>query len=1250
MFFTIVTIGIIAAIWSASFLKIESNIYSILPNNSDFEQFRQIANESFPKNVLFAVDIEGLSHNESFERLDTVSVAIDELLSKIISDQSYDFSKNQISFLDHYTNDFYYFIDEADYLQLESRLCLDSIRHDIKNVASQLSSINSIFLKNHLLNDPLGVTHNKLNQLRVNSDSSTLRNQDGLLVNTAQKQALIKAQLIDENASANDLLSIEQELLNLKSKLHSRGIEVDYFAPFLFANANARTIKKDTKTTLLITVILLVILLLYYYKNLGVSLFFIVSVILSSIFGLGVTSLFLNEISGLAIAASSVLLGIIVDYSFHIITHYSKELDIRDTIKTVSKPLLIGSFTTVVAFASLMMTESGILKDFGLLALCTLTCAALVNLIILPQIIDLIKLKIKTTKRNTASKIPRFFKRLVFAAALVSCVLFMFSPPKVTFDKDITKLGYYPENLIELEERITGLNPKTQKRLVLFNEDESLDSAIQESKLLFDELSLMKTVGVSQISSVASFAMNPHESNVKSKEWNEFWKPKRDSVRFWIDKSALEFGFNEGIFSAFSNSLDDVTPIPSTSMSLLEDLELDHLITQSGEKYRVATSVVVLKDSLDTIKARINSLNGVFIFDTSELASSLLSSVRADFNYLLIFTTLLVFMSLLLIYGRIELALFSFLPMVLIWIWVLYIAQIFGINFNLVNVLLATIIFGLGDDYSIFVTDGLLKKYKSNEDTLKTFRRAIVLSALTTTIGTGALYFAVHPGINSIAVLSVVGMLSIILVTMVVQPVIFDIFILNRVKNKRTPITLAGLFISLFALFSFFIGCLVMSILAGLFFFIPVKIKSKRKTLNFLISRLARFLLIISFHLKKEQRGFNKLDLSSPSILISNHTSFLDIIIALSLSHKITIVAKGWVSKTPVMGFVLRHSGHICIDQGIDQMMEAIQSRVNDGYSILLFPEGTRSPDGELGRFHKGAFLVSKTFGIDIQPILITGCEFISPKGDFIIKKGKITTHILDRIRADDPILNERLGVVSKEIKNQLSLQLDELRKVDYNLDFMGNRISYNYLYKGPILEWYFKIKWRIEKKNYAYFNETIGDRNRIYDLGGGYGYLSFFLHYSNESRRITSIDYDEEKVNIAKHSVFKTDNLDFYQKKVEDIDLENFDACILYDVLHYISPEKRVDLFRTMSEKINPDGIIIIRDAISNFKESHKKTKLTEFFSTKVFNFNKSTNDLSFMSLEELDELSRTFNLTYELNKDSMTLSNLTIVFKKAS
>jgi uncharacterized protein len=1250
VFFSILSIGIASAFVSISSLEIESDIHSILPENSEFKKFNSIVSSSFHKDVLCSVDINGLNQNDIAERLDSVNAYISDNLSHRISNLTFDYSEAERSLVEHYLDHSYYFLNDKDYSQIDSRLSYDSIKFDITRVASQLSSINSIFVKEYLLKDPLGFSLRKLHQFKSTTDNLAIQNQDGLLINTQHNLVLIKAQLADEDQDPDQLLSLEEELTQLQTKLRSKGIKIEWFAPFLVANANAKTIKKDTRTTVLITVIALVVLLFLFYRNLRVSIFFIISVLLSSIFGLGISSLIVENISGLAIAASSVLLGIIVDYSFHVITHYSKSQDIRDTINTITRPLLIGSFTTIVVFTSLMLTHSKVLQDFGLLALCTLSSAVVVNLAILPLIIDSVNLKINARERVSNVTIPSVFKRALFAVALISIALCIASPPKVAFDTDITKLGYYPQSLVELQSKITGLNHNTHKQLLLFTEAENLNNAVTESKELFDSLNQLKPLGISQITSIASFVFTPEESKQKTDKWNEFWRVRKDSVEAWVGKSAPMTGFRNDAFTSFINRLEEVEPSDETSLNLIKKLGLDHLITQSNDGYIVATSLIVNKDSLTRTKQAISSFEGVYLFDTSELASSILSSVKEDFNYLLIFSSLLVFLSLLLIYGRIELALFSFFPLGLIWIWVLYTAQIFGINFNFANILLVTIIFGLGDDYSIFVTDGLLNKYKSNKTLIKTYNTAIVLSALTTTIGTGALYFAKHPSINSIAALGVVGMISIILVTVIVQPIIFDTFILNRARNKLTPITLSGFFITILDFLTFFTGCIIMGLLVGFFFLIPIKLKNKRRILNFLISRLARFILLISIYIKKEKKGFENLDLSSPSIIISNHTSFVDIIVALSLSHKVILVVKDWVSKAPVMGFVLRYSGHISVESGHDRVLEEIKARVEDGYSVLIFPEGTRSPDGELGRFHNGAFLTSKTLGIDIQPILITGCEFISPKGDFIIKKGKITTHVLERIKSDDPIFNKRLGLISKEIKMRLSSQLDILRKKDYDMDFMGNRIRYNYLYKGAILEWHFKVKWFIEKGNYSYCNQVIGDRKRIYDLGGGSGYLSFYLHYYSEDRRITSIDYDEDKVNIAKHSTFKTNKLDFHQAKVEDVEFENFDACVLYDVLHYLSPEERMSVFKNMSLKINPDGLIIIREGISDYKESHKKTKLTEFLSTKIFQFNKSMNKLDFMSLAEVEKISKTFNLSFEIREDTRSLSNVIIVFRKAS
>src|SRR6516164_8504462 len=96
-------------------------------------------------------------------------------------------------------------------------------------------------------------------------------------------------------------------------------------------------------------------------------------------------------------------------------------------------------------------------------------------------------------------------------------------------------------------------------------------------------------------------------------------------------------------------------------------------------------------------------------------------------------------------YGRIELTMVSFIPMFIAWIWILGIMALAGIKFNIINIILSALIFGLGDDYSLFIMDGLLQEYKTGRKNLSSFKSSIILSAITTLAGLGVLIFAKHP-------------------------------------------------------------------------------------------------------------------------------------------------------------------------------------------------------------------------------------------------------------------------------------------------------------------------------------------------------------------------------------------------------------------------------------------------------------------------------------------------------------------------
>jgi predicted RND superfamily exporter protein len=96
-----------------------------------------------------------------------------------------------------------------------------------------------------------------------------------------------------------------------------------------------------------------------------------------------------------------------------------------------------------------------------------------------------------------------------------------------------------------------------------------------------------------------------------------------------------------------------------------------------------------------------------------------------------------------------------------------------GIQFNIVNIILATFIFGQGDDYTIFMTEGAVYEYTHRRPILASYRRAILLSALIMFIGIGSLIVARHPALHSLAEVTIVGMFSVVLMAFLIPPLMF---------------------------------------------------------------------------------------------------------------------------------------------------------------------------------------------------------------------------------------------------------------------------------------------------------------------------------------------------------------------------------------------------------------------------------------------------------------------------------------------
>ena len=138
------------------------------------------------------------------------------------------------------------------------------------------------------------------------------------------------------------------------------------------------------------------------------------------------------------------------------------------------------------------------------------------------------------------------------------------------------------------------------------------------------------------------------------------------------------------------------------------------------------------------------------------------------------------------------------------------------------------------------------------------------------------------------------------------------------------------------------------------------------------------------------------------SVIISNHQSFIDIMMFLSLSSRFVVIVKDYVWKNPVFYFVARKMDFFPISMENEAKDLLLKRVVEEGYSILVFPEGTRTATGEIGRFHRGACYYADTFRLPIQPVVLEGLGDYISRRQFALKPNNVTVHILPEIPYGD--------------------------------------------------------------------------------------------------------------------------------------------------------------------------------------------------------------------------------------------------------
>jgi 1-acyl-sn-glycerol-3-phosphate acyltransferase len=190
--------------------------------------------------------------------------------------------------------------------------------------------------------------------------------------------------------------------------------------------------------------------------------------------------------------------------------------------------------------------------------------------------------------------------------------------------------------------------------------------------------------------------------------------------------------------------------------------------------------------------------------------------------------------------------------------------------------------------------------------------------------------------------------------------------------------------------------------------------EQKRTNLHKLIYRASRFVMLTHGipGVKFSYGICDGVTFDRPRVIICNHQSHLDLFCQLIFTPNMVFLTNDWVWNNPSYGLLIRNAEYYPVREGLEELLPKLQSLVERGYSIAIYPEGTRSKDCRIGRFHQGAFWLAEQLGIVILPMCLYGPGKILKKKTYTLQKGTI------RLEVGEPVSRQTLQAIGS-LKDQ---------------------------------------------------------------------------------------------------------------------------------------------------------------------------------------------------------------------------------------
>lgn len=697
-----------------------------------------------------------------------------------------------------------YFLTPSDYARMERQLSDKGFIDRQLGKDLQLLSLPSAgMMGGNIAQDPLGLFASVTERMAAHGRQAGYELYDGCIFTPDMQHALV---IIDSQYGANEsakngILVSKIGTFAAQTRHFCKGINIRLTGGPVIAVGNASQIKTDSLLSVAVALTFILLLLWLTFRSIRNIALVALAVAWGWLFALGGLAAVHSNVSVIVIGISSVIIGIAVNYPLHLIAHTTHTPNMRHALKEISMPLLVGNITTIGAFLTLVPLSSVALRDLGVFASLLLLGTIAFVLIFLPHLVH-------RTARHSTPLLDKIAgkevqsKRWMMPLAVVATLVLGFFSLRTGYDTDLKHLNYMTDeqkaDLLMLEK--IAPSASAGHTVYVVSRGKTLNGALAANAPLAEKLwQLKQQKVVSEVKSCAPMLCSQAEQAQRLARWRAFTAQYKARLTAALRQKGAAYGFADDSFGDFFAILNGSYPPRGEAYfnTLRQQAYADCVVYDpSSADYCVVSTLTVPTGNMAKVSRQLDRVANDayhYHFETSELNKSMASDIAQNFNYIGYACAAIVFIFLWLSMGNIELAALSFLPMAVSWVWILGLMGLLGADFNLVNIILATFIFGQGDDYTIFMTEGCQYEYAYGKKMLTSYKSSILVSALIMFLGIGSLILARHPALRSLAEVTIIGMFSVVLMAWVLPPFIFRRLVSKKGTLRRRPLTLKSI-------------------------------------------------------------------------------------------------------------------------------------------------------------------------------------------------------------------------------------------------------------------------------------------------------------------------------------------------------------------------------------------------------------------------------------------------------------------------